>query len=449
MPPVVVQSNMNTTSLVVGLMAVSAVAVEAQQWPGFRGAANGGVASGALPPVTWNVDSSRNVVWKTDLPGLGHSSPVVWGDRVFVTTAVAPGAAARSLTLGDVDRAGTDPARDLVAHQWQLLALDRRSGRLLWQRTAHEGVPRVKRHVKASHASATPATDGRHVVALMGSEGLFAFDMNGTPLWRRDLGALAVGLADDPTLEWGPASSPVIDDGRVIVQNDRYNDSFLIAFDIATGKELWRSSRDEMPAWSTPLVHRGAVGVTVVTSSPRFVRGHDPATGRERWRFADPQGEVKVATPVQAGELAIVTGGYPSAGRPILAVRPEDGSIAWRVERGSPYTTTPLVVDGLLYVLTDNGILSTYRTRNGERVYQTRLARSAGSFSASPVSASGRIYLASEDGEIFVVRAGETFELLATNDMNEVCFATPALSGDLLIVRTQSHLYALANREPS
>jgi outer membrane protein assembly factor BamB len=327
-----------------------------------------------------------------------------------------------------------------------VIALDRATGKVIWTRALHQGIPRVKRHVKGSHASATPATDGRVVVAMLGSEGLIALDMTGTELWRKDLGRLSVGLADDPTYEWGPASSPVIHGNAVIVQNDRYRDSYLIAFDRQTGKELWRSSREELPSWATPLVHSEAQAPTIVTNSPRFIRGHDLATGRERWRLEDPKGEVKMSTPVAAGELAIVTGGYPPAGRPVYAIRVRDGSLAWRLERGSPYTTTPLVYDGLLYILTDNGILSAYQVTDGARVYQQRLARDAGSFSASPVAADGRVYLASEDGQIYVVRAGRTFELLATNDMNEVCMATPALTGDLLLVRTKSHLYALRAR---
>ena len=229
-------------------------------------------------------------------------------------------------------------------------------------------------------------------------------------------------------------------------QNDRYRDSFVIAFDVTSGKELWRSPREELPAWTTPLVHPGGATPIVVTNSPRFIRGHDLATGRERWRVQDPGGEVKVSTPIAAGDLAIVTGGYPSAGRPIYAIRVGDGSVAWRVARGSPYTSTPLAHDGLLYIVTDNGILSAYRIANGTRVYQQRLPSKGGGFSASPVLADGRIYLASEDGEVYVVRAGPTFELLATNDMNEVCMATPAIAGDLLLVRTRTHLYALGGR---
>ena len=186
-------------------------------------------------------------------------------------------------------RAGIDPLNEHSAHQWQVLALDRASGKTVWSRTVHQGVPRVKRHVKGSHASASPATDGRVVVAMLGSEGLFAFDMDGKELWRKDLGVLAVGLADDPTYEWGPASSPVIHGSVVLVQNDRYKDSYLGAFDLQTGKELWRSSRDELPAWATPLVHTATTPETVVTNSPRFIRGHDLKTGREKWRVADPE----------------------------------------------------------------------------------------------------------------------------------------------------------------
>jgi outer membrane protein assembly factor BamB len=432
-------------TLILVLLAASGGAA-AQHWPAFRGPESAGVAPTATPPVTWNIDSSQNLAWRTPVPGLGHSSPVVWGDRIYLTTAIAPGAEAASLALGDVDRVGTDPARDQVPHRWQLLAVDKGSGKVLWSRTAHLGVPRVKRHVKASHASATPATDGRYIVALMGSEGLFAFDMNGREIWKKDLGPLAVGLADDPTYEWGPASSPVIAGDRVIVQNDRYQNSFLVAFDLASGKELWRTSRDELPAWSTPLVHRIGAQTTIVTISPRFIRGHETDTGRERWRVSDPQGEVKVTSPVQAGELTIVTGGYPSAGRPILALRASDGSVRWRVERGSPYTTTPLVYQDILYVVTDNGIVSAYRVGDGARLYQRRLSSSAGSFSASPVAADGRVYVASEDGQVFVVRAGESFELLAVNEMGEPCLATPAISGDMLVVRTKSYLYGFAPR---
>jgi outer membrane protein assembly factor BamB len=429
--------------------SVLAQAVAEQSWPAFRGAHASGVALTATPPVTWSVSASRNVAWRTAIPGLGHSSPIVWADRIFVTTAISSARTAPALALGDSSVAGIDPANDVEAHRWQVMALDRASGKVLWTRTVHQGPPRVKRHMKGSHASATPATDGRVLVAMLGSEGLYAFDLNGKELWRRDLGPLRVGLADDPTYEWGPASSPVIHGDTVIVQNDRYKDSYLLALDVMTGKELWRASREERPAWSTPLVHVYQEQPTVVVVSPLFIRGHDFRTGKELWRIADPDGQVKVSTPVAAGDLVIATGGWPSAGKAILAVRARDGRVVWRQERGSPYTTTPLVYDGLLYVVTDNGILSAYDVNTGARAYQTRLSPRAGAFSSSPVAAAGRLYFASEDGQVIVVRAGRQFEVLATNDMDDVCMATPALSGDLLIVRTKSHLYALRNQASS
>jgi outer membrane protein assembly factor BamB len=432
--------------VVLGMTGVSAQPA-ADPWPSFRGPQASGVSATATPPVRWDVSSAASTAWRIAIPGLGHSSPIVWGNRVFVTTAVSEAATAQTLTLG-VD-AGIDPAADVSPHRWQLIAIDRNSGQVVWTRTVHQGVPRVKRHVKASHASATPATNGRVIVAMFGSEGLFAFDFNGKELWRKDFGALAVGLADEPAYEWGPASSPVIHDDVVIVQNDRYKDSFLLALDLETGKELWRASREERPSWTTPLVSTHNGRTTVVAVSPFFARGYDARTGQERWRIADPDGQVKVSSPVGAGEVAIVTGGWPSAARPVMAVRVADGSVVWRHDRGSPYTTTPLVYDGLAYVLTDNGILSAYDIATGMRAYQSRLSARAGSFSASPVAAAGRIYFTSEDGQVIVVRAGPKFEVVATNDMGEVCMATPALSGDLLIVRTKSHLYALRSASSS
>ena len=430
------------TLVLLGMTGVSAQPAD-DNWPSFRGPQASGLSATATPPVRWNVSTAANMAWRTAIPGLGHSSPIVWGNRVYVTTAIGKAAAAQTLSLGDSDRAGIDPANDLVPHRWQLMALDRATGQVVWTRVVHEGVPRVKRHVKGSHASATPATDGRVVVAMFGSEGLYAFDPSGKELWRKDFGPLAVGLADEPEYEWGPASSPIIHGSSVIVQNDRYKDSFLVALDLQTGKELWRVSREERPSWTTPLVMTHDGTATVVAVSPFFIRGHDLRSGRERWRIADPEGQVKVSTPVPAGEFVIVTGGWPSAARPVMAVRVAEGTVAWRHDRGSPYTTTPIVYDGLVYVLTDNGILSAYELATGVRAYQTRLPAQAGSFSASPVAAAGRIYFASEDGQVIVVRAGRKFEVLATNDMDEVCMATPALSGDLLLVRTKTLLYAL------
>jgi outer membrane protein assembly factor BamB len=435
---------MHRTVIVLAALALAQPAA-AQRWPSFRGADAGGVEAAGTPPLTWDLGAGTNVAWSTPIPGLGHSSPVVWGDRVFVTSAVplpaaggdAAAAADAAVNLGD---GGSVPVTS--RHAWRLYCLDRATGRIRWERTAHEGVPRVKRHAKASMASASPATDGSRVVAMMGSEGLYAFDVDGRPLWTKDLGRLNQGYVDDPTAEWSPGSSPIIHDGLVIVQNDRHADSYVAAFDVATGVEKWRVAHDEMPSWATPLVHRGA-RTTIVTNSPKAIRGHDPATGRELWSV--PEGsQVKVPTPVTFEDLVIVTGGWPNGGRPIFAIRAATGEVVWKLERGSSYTPTPLVYQGVLYVCIDNGVLSAYDPRTGRRHYQERLASDAGNFSASPVAAAGRLYIASEDGDVFVVKAGTRFERLARNSMNEMLLATPAIVGDQLLVRTRGHVVAIA-----
>jgi outer membrane protein assembly factor BamB len=429
-----------TRALCVGCILLVSASAHAQNWPGFRGENASGVAASSRPPIAWDVKRSHNIRWKLLVPGLAHSSPVVWGDRVYVTTAMPLEKTTDEVRVGDSDQAGIGAAQDLVRHSWRLYSIDRETGRVVWERVAMEGVPRIKRHVKSSHASATPVTNGKYIAALFGSQGLLCFDMTGKLLWTKDLGLMDVGLVDDPSYQWGPASSPVIVENLVIVQNDRHKGSFLAAYDLSTGREMWRSAREEWPAWSTPAMLR----TELITNSPHFIRGHDPRTGKELWRIEDPKGEVKVVTPVAAGDLAIVTGGYPAGGRPIYAVRP-GGSVAWRTENGSPYTPTPIIYGDLLYVLRDNGVLTTYDVKTGERMYQQRIATGAGGFSASPVAADGKLYFTSEDGEVFVVRAGRTFELLERNSMGEVCMATPAISGDLLLVRTRSTLYAIGS----
>ena len=432
-------------------MLVSVAGISAQNWPSFRGPDASGVGAAAVP-VSWDIPASKNVAWKTPIPGMGHSSPIVWRDRIYVTTAV-PASGKPAVTIGDASKSGIDSAPDTGPHTWRLIAVDRASGKIAWEREAHKGAPRIKRHVKASHASATPATDGRYIAALMGSEGLFVFDMTGALKWRKDLGVMDVGLIDDPTYQWGPASSPVILNDMVIVQNDRHKDSFLAAFDLASGKELWRAAHDEFPSWATPAVIQSpstgsGQAAQIVTNSGKYIRGFDPKTGKELWRLSDNNTQVKVPTPISAGNLVIVTGGYPPGGRPIYAIRPGTGeltktAIAWQTERGAPYTSTPLLYEGILYACTDNGILSAYDSKTGARIYQQRVSPEAAAFSASPVAAGGRLYLASEEGDVFVVRAGRTFELLATNRMGEVTMATPAIAGNTLIIRTQTQLVAI------
>ncbi len=442
-------------SLTVLFSLVLAATAHAQNWPSFRGPDATGIADRQNLPVKFSAEDGRNILWKTAIPGLAHSSPVVWGDRVYITTAVNTSSNKLKFCTGECDTDGGPVRDEAVKHSWRLYSLDKRTGKILWSRIAHEGIPRVTRHRKGSHASATPVTDGKRIVALFSSEGLFCFDMDGKLLWRKDLGLLDQGYWNQPELQWSPASSPVIYENLVIVQNDRQKDSFLAAFDLRTGKEVWRAERNEKPAWSTPVVYRGDRN-EVITNSSNYFYGYNPATGEEFWRFSNEGRVIIGSSPVVAEDLVVLTGSYPPG--PTHAIRlggsgdlspgKENSSgsqVAWKISSGSPYVTTPLIYRGIVYVLGDNGVLRAYDLRTGERFYQTRIAVGAG-FSASPVASDGKIYFSSEDGEVYVVKAGRKYELLSTNTIGEVLMATPAISGGRLIIRGRNHLYAIGSR---
>jgi outer membrane protein assembly factor BamB len=438
------------TPFIAATLAVAAsTSITAQHWPAFRGPAGSGVADAQPVPLSWNGITGTGVVWKTALPGLGHSSPVVWGNRVFVTTAISSNAD----TQHNPKDAGIDPSKDASVHEWRVLALDKARGTIVWSRTAQRGTPKSKRHVKATQANATPVTDGRYLAVAFGSEGLFVYDVHGKELWKKDLGVLDPGYYGQPDLQWGYASSPVIHGELLILQCDLQKNSFIVAFNLADGTQVWRTERDDIPAWSTPVIYHGKTRTELVTSGSRFYRAYDPRTGKELWRLHDG-GEVKVPSPVVANDLFFLSGGNPR-GREFYVVRPggsgdispgkEEATryVAWRKAKGSPYTPTPLVYGGHLYICNDNGVLTVYDAATGDLVYQARVGTTNSTFSASPVAARGRIYLASEDGEVFVVRAGEKYELLATNRMGEALMATPAISDGMLLIRGQRHLFAV------
>ncbi len=425
-------------------------AAHAENWPSFRGPNASGIADERSLPTSWDVNTSANMLWRTPLPGLGHSSPVVWDDRVFVTLAIS-GAPRLAYNPKNDD---IQPARDDSSHEWRVYCLDKRTGRILWQRTAHRGVPKVKRHVKASQANATPATDGRVLVVSFGSEGLYCYDMDGELLWKQDLGILDPGYAGQPDLQWGYASSPIIYRDLVIVQCDIQKDSFIAAFNVKDGKRVWLAQRDELPSWSTPAVYEGKTRTELVTSGSKYYRGYDPLTGTELWRLLDDT-QVKVPSPVIAHDLFYLSGGNPR-GREFYVVRPDatgdisvpkgqdsTASVVWRKPRGSPYTPTPIVYGGYLYICNDNGVLTVYDAKSGAQVYIHRIGTTNSTFSASPIAGNGRLYFASEDGEVFVVKAGRVYELLATNRMGEPLMATPAVSDGIIVIRGQRSIFAV------
>ncbi|HEX8354589.1 MAG TPA: PQQ-binding-like beta-propeller repeat protein [Pyrinomonadaceae bacterium] len=434
-------------------LCLAASAARAQNWPQFRGANASGVAEGRPAPVKWDAEKSAGLRWKTPIPGLSHSSPVVWGERVFVTTAVSsePKPEARFGLYGDVE-----PVKNNPKHAWKVYALDKKTGKVVWERTAHEGVPKVKRHPKSTHAASTPATDGKHLVVLFGSEGLYTYDLSGKLLWKQDLGVLDAGWFYDPDYQWEYASSPVIYKNLVIVQADIQKGSFVAAYDLKTGRQVWKTMREgELPGWGTPTVYEGKTRAELVTNGTKAIRGYDPLTGKELWRLT-PNSEITTPTPIFAHDLIYVTSGYRPV-QPIYAIRPgasgditlKDGKessdfIAWSKTRGGPYMPTPIIYGDLLYMLSTNGVVTAYDAKAGTRVYQQRLADRGGAFTASPVGSDGKLYLSSEDGEIFVVKAGPKHELLSVNPMGEVLMATPAISDGMLIVRGINHVFAVA-----
>jgi outer membrane protein assembly factor BamB len=427
------------------------IAPSAGDWPSFRGREASGIATKQNLPDTWNPATGENIRWRTPIPGLAHSSPIVWGDTLYVTSAISGRGAAtfKPGLYGD-----GDASDDQSNHRWMLYAIDKRTGKIRWERTATQGEPRNKRHIKSTYASASPATDGRIVVAWFGSQGIFAYDVDGGLRWSVDFGRVDMGAYDLPSYEWGPASSPIIWNDLVIVQCDTQADSFLIALNAETGQTVWKTDRRELPSWGTPTVVTTAAGPELVTNASNFVRGYDPRTGKELWQLGGSS-KITAPTPIFANGLHIVASGRAPE-RPVFAVKAgargdltlakdatSSSQIAWsKTGRGS-YMPTPLAHQGLVYVLANNGVLDAYDVETGKEIYRQRLPQVGSGFSASPVMADGKIYLSNEDGEMLVIEAGATFKHVATNSMGETLMATPAISDGVLFVRGASTLFAI------
>ena len=438
-----------TRAVFLVLSLSTATIAPAQDWPQFRGPRGSGVSQESGLPTQWS--ESENIRWKVEIPGTGHSSPIVFGDRVFVTTAVGEKKAEvpkKGLYFGG-NRSTPEPDE----HQWTILCLDRNTGKTLWNAVAIRRKPSSPIHVKNSYASSTPVTDGRHVYAFFGSEGLYCFDMEGKKVWERDFGVLKT------VFDWGPASSPVLHGDTLFLQCDTQKESFLIALDKATGETRWKVDRQEKSTWSTPLVWETDTRTELVTAGSAAIRSYDPATGKLLWELA-PMSNIAAPTPVAGHGLVFVSSGYVlDKVRPVYAVRPDSSgelklkagetkseSIAWSHPLAGPYIPSPIVYGDYLYVLLDRGFLSCYDARSGKEIYgRTRIAAGAGSFSASPIAYDGKIFCASEDGDTYVIQAGPEFKVLAVNSLGEFTMATPAASRGQLFIRTFSHLYCIAN----
>lgn len=424
-------------------------------WPQFRGISATGISEGTPVPSVWNVAEGKNVLWKTAVPGLGLSSPVVWGDHLFVSSAISGKADAklRPGLYGDIASVPDD-----TSHEWRVYCLNKKTGAIVWQRTAHTGVPKIKRHMKNSHANSTLATDGQRLVAFFGSEGVYAYDMAGKPLWQKDLGVLDAGFYMVPEAQWETGSSPTIHDGLVVIQADVQKGSFLAAFDVKDGTERWRVARSDVPTWGTPTVHLVKGQAQVLVNGMRHVGAYELKTGKEIWKLSGG-GDIPVPTPVVSDGLIYITNAHGSMA-PVYAIRDtasgdisleagasSNAGVAWSTPRDGGYMCTPLVYRGLVYIVRYNGILTVFDAKTGERKYQERLAGGTSAFTSSPVANDGKIYLANEDGQVFVIKAGPAYELVSLNDMGASVLATPAISEGELLFRTPQHLIAIGTKK--
>lgn len=420
-----------------------------QQWPGFRGPMACGFIENAKPPVSWSMDSLRNIKWKTAIPGLGHSCPVIWDNLLFVTTASSEKneEPLKVGLYGDIDMAA-----DSGIMAFKVYCLDKNSGAIIWERIAHKGFPKSKRHTKSSQANCTPVTDGKYLVVHFGSEGLFCYDLKGKLLWEKDMGILNPGPYTDPGVEWGYASSPVIYKDKIIIQCDIPKNPFITALDIATGNEKWRTSRgDEVSTWCTPAICSENGKTRVIANGFKYMCGYEIETGKEIWRLSNG-GDAPAPTPVIANHLIYLNSAHGKFS-PIFVVKPDavgditldpdsttNKYIVWSVNRGGAYMQTPLIYGDYLYNLQINGQLTCFDAKTGEVEYKENLKEP---FSASGIAAEGKIYFSSEKGNIFVIKAGKEFKLLAVNSMKDICMATPALSENTIFFRTQHYLIAV------
>ena len=445
------------TSLAVVLTVVLCVIVQAQtaaHWPQWRGPFFNGMARGDAP-TTWS--DTSNIKWKTQIPGKGHSTPAIWGDRIFVTTAIPTGkpAAAPSPTEAAAaqsqggDRRGRGPAAaPPVEHNFDVLAIDRKSGKILWQRTAKVATPHEGYHrAYGSFASNSPATDGRYVYASFGSRGIYCYDFNGKLIWEKDL-----DVQMKMRLAFGEGSAPLLVGDRLFLVFDHEAGSFMVALDKRNGKELWRATREEPSSWSTPLAIEHGGRTQIVVSATNKVRSYDAETGKVLWESAG-LGSNAIPVPVYQNGMVYVMSGHRDP--KLMAIKlgkqgdlTGSDAIVWSHTRGVPYTASPVLFDNKLYVVTDNGMVSAFNAATGEPYYaQTRLPKSA-NLKASLVGANGKLYLATEDGDVVVLKMGEKFEVIATNHLTDQIFiATPVVAAGELYLRGQNTLFCISEKK--
>ncbi len=433
------------------LVVSDSLACADENWPQFRGADSRGVASGANLPDQWS--ATENVAWKTDIPGRGWSSPIVWGDRVFLTTVINTGSSEepkKGLYFG-----GDRPQAPDAVHQWKVLCLNLKTGETMWERQVHEGKPETPIHLKSSYASETPVTDGERVYCYFGNLGVFCFDLDGKEVWQYRTTPQPMRLG------WGTASSPVLHDGRLYLVNDNEKDSYLLALDTKTGSLAWQTPREEKSNWSTPFIWKNAQRTEIVTTGTGEVRSYD-LEGKLLWSLKG-MSSITIATPYENDGLLYISSGYVlDSSKPIYAIRPgasgditlPEGKtssefIAWSHPKNAPYNPSTLIDQNRLYVLYDMGVITCYNATDGKEVFGRQRIPEGRAFTSSPWAYNGKVFFLNEDGVTTVLKSGERFEVLHTNKLAEddMCMATPAIVGDRLLIRTSARLYCIHGTE--
>ncbi len=426
------------------LLAAEPEPTREARWPGWRGSDGQGIVREPGLPLEWS--ATRNVAWKTEIPGRGHSSPIVWGNRIFLTTAIEgdvdPAAKPVKHTIDGQDFVHPDGVGADRRHTFEVLALDATTGKILWRKTAWQGAPYDTRHRRGSFASPTPVTDGTLVYAYFGGEGLFAYDFGGKLAWKYLLGGIA-------TMGVGVGSSPLLYKGLVILLCDEDNGekSFVAALDKKTGKEVWRVPRKIEASWATPVLVRAGERDELITAGNQHVLAYDPATGKELWRMKGLASNA-VPSPVVGDNLVVLSSGYPE--KVAVAVRPGGSGditgtdrVLWTYNKGTAYVPSPILYDGLVYLMTDKGLLTCLDARTGAVKYEGARLPVPANFMASPVALAGSLLLMSQDGDTFVVKAGPQFEVVRTNALGEPISASAAAAPGRLFIRGERHLFAI------
>jgi outer membrane protein assembly factor BamB len=420
----------------------SAGAFAGTSWPQWRGPSGQGISEEKNLPTTWS--PTKNIKWKTQITGRGHSSPIVWGNKIFLTTAiegpVVPGAKAVKHMDGDKEYIHPDSVGADHKHFFKVICLSRETGKILWEQTSFEGTPYDDRHRKSSFASSTPATDGKYVYAFFGSEGLYAYDMKGKFAWKADLGKLA-------TAGMGTGTSPILYDNLVIVQCDEENGerSFIVGINKKTGKEVWRTPRKVQVSWATPLLVRTTNRAELITSGNKAVIAYEPATGKELWRHKGVDSNA-IPSPVANNEMVFISAGFPA--RIAMAIKLGGSgdlvdSVVWKYAKGTAYVPSPILYGEYLYLTTDRGILTCLDARTGEVKYEGGRVPIPATFTASPIAFDGKILMTSEDGDTFVIKAGPKHEILGTNTVGEPVYASPAVADGNIFIRGERSLYCI------